>query len=121
MKYQAKITGLGEFALDFLNEDCNFIIIFNENAPAELAEISVLHIQSDLNGEPCKGDKVSICGVQYTISDVGYEAINTLRELGHCTLSFKGLDQVERPGVIELIGEPLKGNQLKVGGEIIIE
>lgn len=121
MKYQATITGLGEFALDFLNEDCNFIIIFNENAPAELAEISVLHTISELKENPCKGDKVRICGVEYTISDVGEEAIHTLKELGHCTLSFKGLDTVERPGIIELLGEPIRPEQLKTGGTIEIE
>ena len=38
MKYQVKITGLGEDALAFLGEDDNnFIIIFNEDAPPELA------------------------------------------------------------------------------------
>ena len=36
MKYKATITGLGECALDFLDECCNFIIIFNEDAPPEL-------------------------------------------------------------------------------------
>ena len=92
MKYQATITGLGSCALDFLDECCNFIIIFNEDAPSELA-----------------------------ISDVGWEALNTLKELGHCTLSFKGLDTVERPGIIELIGEPIKAEQLVVGGTIEIE
>ena len=113
MKYKATITGLGECALDFLDECCNFIIIFNEDAPPELADISVLHTKS--------GDTVRICGVEYTIADVGWEALNTLKELGHCTLSFKGLDTVERPGIIELIGEPIKAEQLLVGGTIEIE
>ncbi|WP_264471148.1 PTS glucitol/sorbitol transporter subunit IIA, partial [Thomasclavelia ramosa] len=54
-------------------------------------------------------------------SDVGWEALNTLKELGHCTLSFKGLDTVERPGIIELVGEPIKAEQLLVGGTIEIE
>ena len=101
MKYKATITGLGECALDFLDECCNFIIIFKE--------------------DPKKGDTVRICGVEYTIADVGWEALNTLKELGHCTLSFKGLDTVERPGIIELIGEPIKAEQLLVGGTIEIE
>ena len=44
MKYQSKIVGLGPDALAFLDdEDMNFIIIFNEDAPPELAELSVLH------------------------------------------------------------------------------
>ena len=48
MKYKATITGLGECALDFLDECCNFIIIFNEDAPPELADISVLHTKVKL-------------------------------------------------------------------------
>lgn len=52
MKYQATITGLGSCALDFLDECCNFIIIFNEDAPSELADISVLHTKSELKEDP---------------------------------------------------------------------
>ncbi|MBB5183036.1 PTS glucitol/sorbitol transporter subunit IIA [Catenisphaera adipataccumulans] len=121
MKYQAEITGWGDFAMDFLNPTANFIIIFNEDAPPELAEISFLHTKCELKEEPKKGDKFRICGKEYTISDVGWEAINTLRELGHCTVSFKGLDEVERPGIIELIGEPMKPEEFYVGGKIEIE
>ncbi|NLK35670.1 MAG: PTS sorbitol transporter subunit IIA, partial [Gracilibacteraceae bacterium] len=36
MNYKASITGIGEMALDFLDD--NMIIVFNDNAPAELAE-----------------------------------------------------------------------------------
>lgn len=44
MKYFTKITGWGEDALGFLEEeDMNFLVIFNNTAPDELAEISVLH------------------------------------------------------------------------------
>ncbi|MGI6511215.1 MAG: PTS glucitol/sorbitol transporter subunit IIA [Catenisphaera adipataccumulans] len=121
MKYQSTITGWGEFAMDFLNPTANFIIIFNEDAPPELAEISFLHTKSDLKGEPKPGDTFRICDKEYTISDVGWEALNTLRELGHCTVSFQGRDTVQRPGVIELIGEPMKPEDFYVGGKIEIE
>ena len=33
MKFQVKITGWGNDALEFLNPVCNFIIMFNEDAP----------------------------------------------------------------------------------------
>ena len=48
MKFQVKITGWGADALEFLNPVCNFIIIFNEDAPPELADISVLHTKFEL-------------------------------------------------------------------------
>ena len=42
MKYQSKIVGLGPDALAFLDdEDMNFIIIFNEDEPPEIAELSI--------------------------------------------------------------------------------
>ena len=52
MKYDTRISGWGECALEFLNEDCNFLIIFNETAPQELADISVLHTVAMLQEEP---------------------------------------------------------------------
>ncbi len=51
MKYQSTIVGWGADALGFLEiEDCNFIVIFNENAPEELVEISILHTIAELGG-----------------------------------------------------------------------
>ena len=104
MKYDTRISGWGECALEFLNEDCNFLIIFNETAPQELADISVLHTVAMLQEEPCVGDTVQICDVSYTITAIGFEALHTLKELGHCCLSFSGSTQALRPGNIELKG-----------------
>ena len=63
---------------------------------------------------------MKICGVEYTISSVGWEALNTLRKLGHCTLCFNGTPEAERPGMIELVGERITEEQLKKGGTIEI-
>lgn len=121
MKYSAKITKLGAESLLFLDdENCNFIIIFNENAPKELADISVLHEHKKLLAAPKKGDIVVICEKVFTVTDVGYEVINTLEELGHCTLSFKGKMTVDRPGIIELSGDPISADDIYVGGYIEI-
>ena len=119
MKYRTTITGWGEDALSFLeDEDCRFMILFNEDAPAELAEIAVLHTVETLAETPAVGDTLTICGKAYRVSAVGDEAPHTLRELGHCTLSFKGGDTAERPGCIMLEGEPLKAAELQKGGVI---
>ena len=79
-----------------------------------------MHTKSEVKEDP-KKDTVQICAVRNTIADVGWEGFKYLKGLGHCTLSFKGLDTVERPGIIELIGEPIKAEQLLVGGTIEIE
>ncbi len=121
MKYGTKITGWGPDALGFLEEEeCNFIIIFNNNAPEELAEIAVLHEKAELKADPAVGDTVIICGKVYDVTAVGTEALHTLRTLGHCTLSFKGGSEPERPGCIMLEGEPLLASDIMVGGAIEI-
>lgn len=121
MKYQSTITGLGPDALAFLaDEDMNFIIIFNEDAPPELAELSVLHTKAELKEMPAAGDTMKICGKEFKISAVGSEAPHTLKELGHCTLSFKGGTEAERPGCIMLEGNALLPEDLKAGGTIEI-
>ena len=43
LKYHSVITRIGSDALHFLKEEVPFIILFDENVPAELAEIAVLH------------------------------------------------------------------------------
>lgn len=122
MKYSSTITGWGPDALSFLeDEECNFLILFNENAPEELAEIAVLHTSSELHADPAPGDTMMICGKAYDVTAVGEEAKQTLRELGHCTLSFKGGTEPERPGCIMLEGEePLLAADVAVGGTIEI-
>ena len=121
MKYCSTITGWGPDALGFLEEeDCNFLILFNEDAPEELAEIAVLHTKAKLAADPAPGDTLVLCGQVYDVTAVGDEALHTLRELGHCTLSFKGGREPERPGCIMLAGEPLTAAVIQKGGTIEI-
>ena len=58
MKYKSVITGIGPEALEFLSPelDLNFVIIFNEDAPPELAELAILHTNAALEGMPAVGD-----------------------------------------------------------------
>lgn len=121
MKYSVTITGWGEDALGFLEaEDCNFLVIFNDDAPSELAEIAVLHTRAELSADPAPGDTMSICDKLYRVTAVGDEALHTLRQLGHCTLSFKGGSEPERPGCIMLGGEPLTSGDVYKSGKIEI-
>ena len=43
MKYNVTVTGLGDMALAFLDPamEMRFVILFNDDAPAELAELAV--------------------------------------------------------------------------------
>ena len=124
MKFSTTIKGWGSEALEFLPpndaEDNNFIIIFNENAPEELADLAILHPEAPLTADPEVGDTVMICGKRFTISSIGFEALHTLRTLGHCTLNFKGGPEPEMPGCIMLEGDQLTVEDIQVGAKIEI-
>jgi PTS system glucitol/sorbitol-specific IIA component len=102
LKYKSIVTALGEMVSDFLEE--NFVIIFNDNAPSAMAEVSVLHTIEQINGFIEIGDQVKIGGDLFQVTAVGEEANKTFYELGHCTIKFTGNDQVQLPGEIELKG-----------------
>ena len=120
MKFYCEITSIGEESLLFLDDpNANFIIIFNNNAPAELAEFSVLHTPANYNADPAVGDTLIIGDKAFTITAIGDEALHTLRQIGHCTLSFKGGTAPERPGCIMLAGDtPLTAADFKMGATI---
>ena len=118
MKFQVTIVGHGAEALEFLNDsDNSFFILFNENAPEELAEISVLHTISAVYKEPAPGDTMKIGDKEFKITAVPY----TLRELGHCTVNFGGGEEAALPGYIMLKGsEKVTVEDLQAGTEISI-
>ena len=122
MKYSSEITGFGAEAFEFLEPELalNFVIIFNEDAPPELAELAILHKKADVIADPAKGDILMIGENVYTITAVGSEAPQTLRELGHCTLTFGGGEEAFRPGCIMLEGPMLSKDSVKVGDRIEI-
>ncbi|HWQ79337.1 MAG TPA: PTS glucitol/sorbitol transporter subunit IIA [Anaerovoracaceae bacterium] len=105
MDYKSQITGFGPLALDFLGED--MIIVFNDNAPSELAELSVLHRESPVDRDIRAGDVVIFGDYSYVVTAVGEEANRTFRTMGHCTFKFTGKEQTELPGHIELSGQEL--------------
>ena len=107
MKYDVTITGLGDMALAFLDPamEMRFVILFNDDAPAELAELAILHTKAELTEAPAPGDTMTIGEKTYKITAVGDEAIHTLKELGHCTLAFTADTEPYRPGCINLDGE----------------
>ena len=107
MKYNVTVTGLGDMALAFLDPsmEMRFVILFNEDAPAELAELAILHTKAELTEVPAPGDTMVIGSKTYKVTAVGDEAIHTLKELGHCTLAFTADTEPYRPGCINLDGE----------------
>jgi len=119
MKYSVSISGIGAEALDLL-EHTNALIIYDDDAPAELQEIAVVHTPSPVHAMPEVGDMVMLCGKEFYISAIGEKALDTLEALGHCTLCFEGGDTPKLPGYIMLDGEAFAPGDVQVGAKIEI-
>ena len=100
--YKSTITAMGHMAMDFLDQ--NMLILFNDNAPEELAEIAVLHRAAPLEGTIEEGDIVTLGPDQFVIRAVGDQVNHTFSTMGHCTLMFNGQKEASLPGAIELSG-----------------
>jgi PTS system glucitol/sorbitol-specific IIA component len=107
MKYDVTVTGIGDMAFAFLDPEMEmrFVVLFDDNAPAELAELALLHTKGALTEAPAPGDTMKIGEKTYKVTAVGDEAIHTLATLGHCTLAFTADTEPYRPGCINLDGE----------------
>lgn len=104
MDYKSTVTKIGPMVEEMAAEG-DFIIVFNENAPESLAEMSVLHTACNLDADVSVGDVVIFGSHEYVVTAVGDEANHTLRSMGHCSFKFSGNDKVDLPGQIELEGE----------------
>lgn len=102
LKYQVTITGIGELAEDMMAG--NIMILFDDNAPAELQEISVVHTISELLEPVQINDTFVIAEKKFEVIAVGDEANRTFKDLGHCTLKFCEEPNLELPGQIVLKG-----------------
>jgi len=103
MDFLTTITGFGDLYEEFLEE--KMVIVFNDGAPPELAELAMTHTRADMQ-QPIKvGDEVVFGAKTFTVTAVGEEANSTLRDLGHCSFMFNGLPEAELPGQVELAGD----------------
>jgi PTS system glucitol/sorbitol-specific IIA component len=114
--YEVEVTGLGEGVEEFLEQQ--LVVLFNDNAPAELAEISVIHSTAELKGEIETGDIITIDDKEFTIKAVGEVVNKNISRLGHSTLRFNGEDEAQLPGDINLenkeVPEISEGTVIKI-------
>ena len=102
MAYRTIVTGIGELVPEMAAE--GLLIVFNGNAPAELADISILHTAAGLEKDVQPGDEVLFGKTRFTVTAVGDEANYTLRKMGHCSFCFNGASVAELPGQIVVSG-----------------
>lgn len=112
----SKILEIGELAI---SEDYPILILFNNTAPSEFREISVIHDFKDAPNKEMlkKGSRIMFGNDTYTVEDIGYVANQTLFDLGHISLYF-GLEEGSNllPGSALL--SPYKLPDIKVGDSI---
>ncbi|MGI6109600.1 MAG: PTS glucitol/sorbitol transporter subunit IIA [Eubacteriaceae bacterium] len=104
MDYKSTVKGIGPLVPDLAREG-NIVIVFDENAPAELAEMAILHTHCNLDQDVSVGDVILLGNGEFVVTAVGDEANHTLRKMGHCTFKFTGQDKVDLPGQMELAGD----------------
>lgn len=105
MDYRTVVTGIGEMVSEFIRH--GMLIVFDDNAPAELAEMALQHTKADMEKDVQAGDVVVLGDSDYVVTAVGSDANRTLRTMGHCTFKFSGKAEAEMPGQIELDGKSL--------------
>ena len=99
-KYETKINKIGPSVKEFLGE--KMLILFGDNAPAELAEYCLLIDITDVEGEVKPGDTLLLGEREYNITAVGDAVKENLSSLGHITLKFDGAQTAELPGTLYL-------------------
>lgn len=104
-KYESTVTAIGDMAEELLQQ--GMMVLFDETAPMELQEISVIHTGGTLVREVINGDFMTLGNLAYTITAVGEIANKNLKNIGHVCLKFDARTSPELPGDIHLKGEKL--------------
>lgn len=106
--FEVTATKIGELVAEFAEQ--KLLILFDENAPEELHDITVLHTDRKNTGEITSDDVLLIDGQSFQITFVGDTANNTIQELGHVTIKFDGASG-DLPGTICVEEKPVPNVQ----------
>lgn len=98
--YKTRVVKIGRYVSDMCSE--KILILFNENAPDELADYCILHSGNNLYKEIVVGDEVQIRSESFKITAVGELVNKHLAELGHTTIKFDGSTVAELPGTLHV-------------------
>ena len=101
IKYEVNVTAIGKLARKFLESNSS-VILLDEGAHPNLAEMVIEHTPGDLTADIAAGDTLTIGKQKYKVVRVGENANDTIRESGHCTLIFNAKGSM--PGQIEVEG-----------------
>ena len=116
------VSAVGPDVADLL--EGGVLILFADGAPAELAEVSVLHrIAEGPSAEaPPVGAIIRVGAVEAPLTAIGALAWNKVRDIGHVVINFNGAATPERAGEISAgeVDNALLAAALREGAEIVI-
>ncbi|MGT2833490.1 PTS glucitol/sorbitol transporter subunit IIA [Streptococcus halotolerans] len=115
--FQTTVTTIGPEAEEMI-EGANMLILFGEDAPADLAEFCFTIDNKNLAGPIQPGGVVLIDNLSYPITSVGKVVEKNLSNLGHITIAFDGSEESSLPGTLHVSAEQLptlaKGTIVKI-------
>ncbi len=114
IKYEAEVVEIGPEVREFL--DAGIVVLFEQGAPEELAEFSVLHQHSSLREDVTAGDVVVIGEETFRVTAVGEVVNQNLANLGHMIMKTNGLEEPELPGDLCVEDKPLP--EISIGTKI---
>lgn len=112
--YESTVVELGVEAEIFFAE--KMIVIFNDTVPQEFKDIAIIHKPATFHGDVQEGDLLVLGNESFKVTFVGGKANETLKDLGHCTISFNGENFAELPGTICVEDKEIP--EINVGTEI---
>ena len=119
--YRTEITEVGPDVEEFL-DGAGLMITFEDGAPPELAEISVIHKYTEQREEPpVAGDILAIGPLEFEITAIGGTAWKNMLELGHAAFKFNGAQEAGLPGEICLKEQGLEDVKETIGPGVSLE
>ncbi|XJS10905.1 PTS glucitol/sorbitol transporter subunit IIA [Aerococcaceae bacterium WGS1372] len=115
--YTTTVQNIGAEAELFKEEQ--MIVLFGENAPAELADFCYNIQVNPVEGEITLGQKVYFDDQGYEITAVGNVVVKNLSDLGHITIRFNGDTEAELGGTLYVENKELP--EISVGTQISIK
>lgn len=96
LRYETEICAVGALASQFFDE--GLVILFAEDAPAELADFAVLHRCARVHGPVEPGDVIELGGQRLRVVGVGEVVNDHLAEFGHVVVKRDGRSLPQLPG-----------------------
>lgn len=85
----------------------NMLILFDQGAPADLADFCYTIDNKQVSGSISAGGQLVIDQIAYDITAVGAVVEKNLAQLGHITISFDGSTASSLPGTLHVKGKGL--------------